>query len=73
MKVAIIGLEQVGKTSLFGALTRQPVKVGMGSYGGDNSVAVVDVPDKRVDALIEMFRPRKQTRAAVEFVDGGGN
>jgi GTP-binding protein YchF len=69
MKVAIVGLEQVGKTTLFGALTRQPVKVG--SYGAESSVAVVEVPDRRVDALIEMFQPRKQTRATVEFVDGG--
>jgi GTP-binding protein YchF len=73
MKVAIVGLEQVGKTALFGALTRQPVKVGMGSYGEESRVAVVEVPDKRVDRLIEMFQPRKQTRASVEFVDGGGN
>jgi GTP-binding protein YchF len=72
MKVAIVGLEQVGKTSLFGALTRQPVKVGMGGYGEESRVAVVEVPDRRVDALIEMFRPRKETRASVEFVDGGG-
>src|SRR5689334_13475875 len=70
MKVAIVGLEQVGKTALFGALTRQPVKVGAGSYG-ESHLAVVEVPDRRVDALIEMFRPRKQARAAVEFVDGG--
>lgn len=73
MKVAIVGLPQVGKTSLFGALTRQPVKVGPGGFGGDNQVAVVEVPDRRVDKLIELFNPRKQTRASVEFVDGAGN
>lgn len=69
MKVAIVGLEQSGKTTLFGALTRQPVKVG--GYGTENNVAVVEVPDKRVDTLIGMYNPRKQTRASVEFVDGG--
>jgi ribosome-binding ATPase len=72
MKVAIVGLEAAGKTALFGALTRQPVKVGAGSYGGENNLAVVEVPDRRVDRLVEMFRPRKETRASVEFVDGGG-
>ena len=72
MKVAIIGLEQVGKTTLFGALTRQPVKLGAGGYGGESQIAVVEVPDRRVDTLVEMFRPRKQARATVEFVDGGG-
>lgn len=71
MKVAIVGLEQVGKTALFGALTRQPVKVGVASYSEGSSIAVVEVPDPRVDLLIEMFQPRKQTRASVEFVDGG--
>ena len=72
MKVAIVGLEQVGKTTLFGALTRQPVKVGMGGYGEESRVAAVEVPDPRIDALAEMYRPRKVTRAAVEFVEGGG-
>lgn len=70
MKVAIVGLEQSGKTSLFGALTRQPVRVGPGGYGGETHVGVVEVPDPRVDALVRMFQPRKQTRASVTFVDG---
>jgi GTP-binding protein YchF len=70
MKVAIIGLDQVGKTTLFGALTRQPVKLD--SYGQESSIAVVEVPDRRIDTLAEMFQPRKVTRATVQFVDGGG-
>jgi len=70
MKVAIVGLGQVGKTTLFGALTRQPVNLG--GYGAESTLAVVEVPDRRVDRLVEMFNPRKQTRAAVTFVDGGG-
>ena len=40
--------------------------------GQGPSVAVVEVPDPRVDFLVEMYRPRKQARAAVEFVDTGG-
>ncbi len=72
MKVAIVGLEQVGKTTLFGALTRQPVKVGAGGFGEDSRLATVEVPDRRIDGLAEMYQPRKVTRAAVEFVDGGG-
>ncbi|MBM3458089.1 MAG: redox-regulated ATPase YchF [Armatimonadetes bacterium] len=72
MKVAIVGAGQVGKTTLFGALTRQPVKTGLSGYGDENQVAVIEVPDRRVDTLVEMFRPRKQTRATVEVVDGGG-
>ncbi len=72
MKVAIVGAEQSGKTTLFGALTRQPVKTGMAAYGAGPNLAVVEVPDPRVDALIQMFNPRKQARAAIEVVDGAG-
>ena len=70
MNAAIIGLEQAGKTTLFGALTRQPVLLGQGGFGGENRVAVVEVPDRRVDRLVEMYRPRKETRATVQIVDG---
>jgi GTP-binding protein YchF len=69
MQVAIVGLDQVGKTTLFGALTRQPVDVG--GYSTAGNIAVVEVPDVRIDRLVEMYRPRKQTRANVTFVDGG--
>lgn len=72
MKVALVGLEQAGKTSLFGALTRQPVRVGTAGYGPASELAVVEVPDARVDRLVAMFQPRKQTRASVTFVDGTG-
>src|SRR5262249_13576102 len=72
MKVAILGLPQSGKTTIYGALTRQPVKTGAAGYGQAPSVAVVEVPDPRVDFLVEMYHPRKQTHASVEFVDTGG-
>jgi GTP-binding protein YchF len=71
MKVAIVGAPQVGKTSLFGALTRQEVKVGLAAFQTSSQIAVVEVPDRRVDRLVQMYQPRKQTRAAVEFIDGG--
>jgi ribosome-binding ATPase len=72
MKVAIVGLELAGKTSLFHALTRGQAAAGAGR--ADRSlVAVVEVPDKRMDALIEMYHPRKVAHAAIEFVDGAGN
>jgi GTP-binding protein YchF len=71
MRVALVGLPQAGKTTIYGALTRQPVRTGAAGYGLGQSVAVVEVPDRRVDALAEIYRPRKVTRAAVEFTDGG--
>jgi ribosome-binding ATPase YchF (GTP1/OBG family) len=69
MKVAIIGLELAGKTTLFQALTRGQAAAGR---PGESQVAVVEVPDRRMDVLVEMYRPRKVARAAVEFVDGVG-
>ncbi len=72
MRVAIVGLPESGKTTIYGALTRQPVRTGSAGYGAGPSVATVEVPDRRVDALAEMYRPRKVTHAAVEFLDGGG-
>lgn len=72
MKVAIVGLPEAGKTTIYGALTRQPVKTGAAGYGAGPNLAVVEVPDPRVDALVQMYQPRKVARASVEFVDGGG-
>src|SRR5438067_1653752 len=70
MKVALVGLPQSGKTTLFGALTRQPVKTGAAGYGAAPNQAVVEVPDARMDALVRMYQPRKVSYAIVEFVDG---
>jgi len=70
MKVALVGLPQSGKTTLFGALTRQPVRTGAAGYGAGPNQAVVEVPDARMDALVRMYQPRKIAQAAVEFVDG---
>ncbi len=71
MKVAIVGLDLAGKTTLFHALTRG--QAAGGAARGDRSlVAVVEVPDRRMDALVAMYQPRKVAPAAVEFVDGAG-
>ncbi|MBE3576154.1 MAG: redox-regulated ATPase YchF [Limnochordales bacterium] len=58
MRIGIVGLPQVGKTSVFQALT--------GSTAG---VGVAPVPDPRVDRLAAMFNPRKTTYAQLELVD----
>ena len=68
MKVGLIGLPGVGKTTLFHALTR-----GEGSPAGggrDALVSVVSVPDKRYDFAVDLFDPKKRTPAAIEFLDG---
>ena len=72
MKVAIVGLDLAGKTTLFHALTRGQAAAGAAGRADRSLVAVVEVPDQRMDALVEMYQPRKVAPAAVEFVDGAG-
>ena len=73
MKLGIIGLPNVGKSTLFNALT------GAGAPSAnypfctiDPNVGVVQVPDKRLDKLAEMYNPTLYTPATVEFVDIAG-
>ena len=65
MKVALVGLPQSGKTSLFTALTgNEP-----GRERGGITLGTVKVPDARVDRLSAMYRPKKTTYAAIEVVE----
>jgi GTP-binding protein YchF len=70
MQTGIIGLPQVGKTSLFRILTRARVEAG--SQPGETHVGVARVPDPRVVKLAELFKPKKTTFATIEYVDVGG-
>jgi GTP-binding protein YchF len=65
-EVGIVGVPFSGKSTLFTALTHA------GSHGGTANVAVVPVPDPRVDVLTQMERSRKTVHAQVEFVDVPG-
>jgi len=67
MKTGIIGLPMTGKTSLFTILTG----VTQESHIGSTAVrlGVAKVPDPRVEALAELYRPPKITFATVEYVD----
>ena len=67
MKTAILGLPQVGKTSLFTILTgsARPTRIG----GTQAHVGVAKVPDPRLDALAEVFEPQKVTHGVIEYVD----
>ena len=73
MKLGIVGLPNVGKSSLFNALT------GAGAPSEnypfctiDPNVGVVAVPDRRMDFLVNLYHPAKVTPAVVEFVDIAG-
>src|SRR6185295_13124725 len=70
MKAGIIGLQSVGKTTIFNVLSRG--KAAAGPAGGrrmEANVGVVKVPDSRLDFLASLFKPEKTTYATVEFVD----
>lgn len=69
MRVGIVGLPQVGKTTIFNLLTRGDVDLS--SWGGKSEahIGVAEVPDARLDELTRVFRPRKTVYATVEYVD----
>ena len=67
MKICIVGLPQSGKSSLFSALTG--LSTESASAKGADPVAVVKVPDPRLEKLTAIFEPKKKTAAAIEFVE----
>src|SRR5438128_12206938 len=71
MQIGIAGLPGSGKTTLFNALAHQHAQVG-GYAGAEPNLAVVKVPDERLDKLSDLFQPRKHTPAEVRFVDVAG-
>ncbi len=73
MKIAIIGLPNSGKTTVFNALTRGTAETAAFSSGQlEPNMATVKVPDTRLGVLAEMFSPKKITAADVQYVDMGG-
>jgi GTP-binding protein YchF len=71
MEIGIGGLPGAGKTTLFNALAHQHAQVG-GYAGSEPNLAVVKVPDERLDKLSALFEPRKHTPAEVRFIDIAG-
>lgn len=73
MKLGIVGLPNVGKSTLFNAITQAGAEAANYPYCTiEPNVGVVAVPDKRLDRLAEMYKPEKYSPALVEFVDIAG-
>jgi GTP-binding protein YchF len=71
MKTGIIGLPQVGKTSLFRILTKANLSEQAYANPREAHIGVAKVPDDRLDRLAALYSPKKLTHASVEYVDVG--
>lgn len=69
MKTGIIGLPQVGKTSLFKILTKADISSRTYANPREAHIGIATVPDDRLDRLAKLFDPRKLVHAQVEFAD----
>ena len=73
MKLGIVGLPNVGKSTLFNAITNAGAESANYPFCTiDPNVGMVAVPDSRLDKLSEMYHPKKTTPAVIEFVDIAG-
>jgi len=73
LTIGIIGLPQSGKTTLFNALTKAGAPIsGYATSTVQANIAVVQVPDARLQPLADIFKPKKVTPTTVEFVDVAG-
>ena len=71
MKTGIIGLPQVGKTSLFRILSKAHLSDQAYANPREAHLGVAKVPDDRLDRLAALYNPKKLTHASVEYVDVG--
>ena len=73
MKLGIVGLPNVGKSTLFNASTNAGAESANYPFCTiEPNVGMVSVPDERLDFLAEMYQPKKYTPAVIEFVDIAG-
>ena len=73
MKIGIVGLPNVGKSTMFNSITNAGAECANYPFCTiEPNVGVVPVPDERLDVLTKMYNPQKTTHAVIEFVDIAG-
>ncbi len=70
MKLALVGISGSGRTTLFNSLTgHNAATTGHGATDGKPNVAIIKVPDRRIDELVRIFKPKKNTHAKIQYMD----
>jgi len=73
LSLGIVGLPNVGKSTLFNAITKKQVNISNYPFCTiDPNIGVVKVPDERLDKLAEVFKPKQILPTTIEFVDIAG-
>lgn len=73
MKIGIVGLPNVGKSTMFNAITKAGAECANYPFCTiEPNIGVVAVPDERLEKLAEIYKPQKVTNAIIEFVDIAG-
>ena len=73
LECGIVGLHNVGKSTIFSALTAAPAAAENFPFCTiDPNIGIVDLPDERLDFLASIYNPKKKTPASVKFVDIAG-
>jgi small GTP-binding protein len=71
--IGIVGLPNVGKSTLFKALTKKPVDIGPYPFTTLHpNIGVVQVPDERLEKIAKIIKPEKVTPTVIEFIDIAG-